>query len=154
MAELRRRGAGTAAALAAATLCAAGCAVGGGGPAAPDAGFDPVGSYDLVLSWEGGVQEGRMVVRREAGGYRGTLSAGSLSAIIGNAQAAGGRLTVSATTAADGGNGRPFILRLVADGDMLSGEWFFGAMRGGVHASKRPAGDGARTGHAVRLSRL
>ncbi len=86
-----------------------------------------------------------MVVRGEPGRYGGQLSAGSLSASIRNVQVEQGRLTVRAATAPGDDAGETIVLRFAVDDDLLSGEWFFGAMRGGVNAIKQaPGADGAR----------
>lgn len=120
----------------------------------PVADVDPVGAYELVLSWEGGVQDGRMEIRGGPGGWRGTIEAGSLAVRIHEVKVEGGRLTISGRGAAG-----VVVFRLAADGELLSGEWVAGGMRGGVTAirigreglqSRAERGGPVSTGRSVR----
>ncbi len=97
--------------------------------------FDPVGVYELVLSWEGGVQDGRMDIRGAPGSYGGVIKAGSLDVSIQEVEASQGQLTVRGQGAAGA-----VVFRLAVDGAFLSGEWVAGGMRGGVTATRTEGG--------------
>jgi len=116
---------------------AGGCAASSG--SAPDgelppATFDPVGWYDVTMSSERMVSEGTMDIRGEPGSYTGMIAVGSVAARIVNVDAGEDHMTVHATARQTN-----LILRLVWDGQSLSGNWILGAQRGTFVGRKRPA---------------
>lgn len=115
---------------------AGGCA--GSGPPGPENGptpagvFNPVGWYDVTMSSERMVSEGTMDIRGEPGNYTGMMAVGSVAARIVNVDAGQDHMTVHATTRQTN-----LILRLVWDGEFLSGNWILGAQRGTFVGRKR-----------------
>ncbi len=115
---------------------AGGCA-GSGGPGAvggsgPVRVFEPAGEYDVTMSSERMVSEGTMDIRGEPGGYAGVITVGGVTARIVSVEAGADHMTVHAIAAQ--GN---LILRLVWDGESLSGNWILGAQRGTFAGRKR-----------------
>ena len=105
------------------------CATTSGGEAPS---FDPTGIYDVTMASQGLVSEGTMTVRGVPGRYRGTLSAGGMSAEVHRVEVGEDNMSLWAET--DGGT---LILRLLKDGSFLSGNWVLGERRGTFTAEKR-----------------
>ena len=112
---------------------APGAAPSTGAGAEPANVFDPVGWYDVTMSSERMVSEGTMDVRGEPGDYTGMIAVGSVSARIVNVEPGEDHMTVHATA-----RQANLILRLVWDGEFLSGNWILGAQRGTFAGRKRP----------------
>lgn len=113
----------------AAVVLAAACASASG---TAGSSWDPTGIYDVTLASEGMVGEGTMTVRGIPGAYRGTLSAGGVSAEIRRVEVGNGDVNIRAETAAG-----MLILRLLRDGSYLTGNWVLGERRGTVVAQRR-----------------
>ncbi|NNF26077.1 MAG: hypothetical protein HKN73_02490 [Gemmatimonadetes bacterium] len=106
-----------------------------GGPGEAQEGVDPpTGIYDVTMASQGMVSEGTMTIRGVPGDYRGTLSIPGVSAEIGEVDVEGGDLQLRARTERG-----MLILRLLRDGDFLSGNWILGEQRGTFAAERRQA---------------
>ena len=142
------RRAGPVAAALCVVLVAPGCATPGsaGDIASPTAaGFDPVGRYDLTMSSATMVSEGSMEIRGEPGGYTGLINITGVAARVTSLEAGEDHMTVHATARQTN-----LILRLVWDGEFLSGNWILGAQRGTFLGRKRP---GQHSGGTVSTGR-
>ena len=126
---LERRGLG----LAVLWTMVSACAGMTGGPNEAEEGVDPpTGIYDVTMASQGMVSEGTMTIRGVPGDYRGTLSIPGVSAEIGEVELGEGDVQLRART--DRGM---LILRLLRDGDFLSGNWILGEQRGTFAAERR-----------------
>ena len=97
--------------------------------------LDPVGVYDLTMSSETMVTEGKMEIRGEPDRYVGTVAVGGISGRIVKVMSGVGQLVVDVDTHA----GR-LVFRLAGDGSTLSGNWLLGERRGTVAAQRSRSG--------------
>ena len=93
--------------------------------------LNPVGAYDLTMSSETMVSEGKMEIRGEPGRYVGTVAVGGISGRIVKVMAGVGQLVVDVDTHA----GR-LVLRLVGGDATLTGNWVLGERRGTIVAER------------------
>lgn len=94
----------------------------------------PTGIYDVTMASQGMVSEGTMTIRGVPGDYRGTLSIPGVSTEIGDVEVTADDLQLRARTQRG-----MLILRLLRDGDFLSGNWILGEQRGTFAAARRQA---------------
>lgn len=93
--------------------------------------LNPVGTFDLTMSSETMVSEGKMQIRGEPGRYVGTVAVGGISGRIVRVVSDVGQLDVDVDTDA----GR-LVLRLAGSGATLTGNWVLGGRRGTVVAER------------------
>jgi hypothetical protein len=96
----------------------------------------PTGIYDVTMASQGMVSEGTMTIRGIPGDYRGTLSIPGVSAEIGDIDVGAEDLQLRARTERG-----TLILRLLRDGNFLSGNWILGEQRGTFAAERRQESD-------------
>ena len=117
-------------------LATPGWGVGCGGRApggAPEPAFRPLGTYEVTMSAQGQVSQGRLEIRGSPDNYRGMLAVGATQAEVEAIEVGAGQMNIRARLPAG-----TLVLRLTGDARLMSGNWVLGNRRGTVVVARSP----------------